>query len=288
MWTTVADKQQSLEKLHHFLLQKNGTRIRSQDSPTTEPSMIETSIVPTTTVCRNTASRYSPMSPSVASSTANNYLTTAMLLSSDYINQATAAAAAAAAVAAAKNNDSKLSQSLSVDTSSSPSPPPPEIITRMSGNGNGVQFLTKQQQHQQHTRSGSNGSFHSNSGGQSPVSVSGTALPGTPNSLFTIDSILAGPKSISNPNSPPSPTTHSPTPIRPARVPGLLHHPGLHLGHLAAAAASGFGATSDFLGEFGRRIMEIELVAPSLGRVGRRRSGKRRPGSNWGCSAGGG
>jgi hypothetical protein len=30
----------------------------------------------------------------------------------------------------------------------------------------------------------------------------------------------------------------------------VLHHP-LHLGHLAAAAASGFGATSaDFLGKF--------------------------------------
>lgn len=242
--------------------------------------MIETSIVPPT---RNNVARYSPMSPSVASSTANNYLTTAMLLSSDYINQATAAAAAAA-VAAAKNNDSKLSQSLSVDTSSSPSPPPPppEIITRMSG-GNGVQYLSKHQQ--QHTRSGSNGSFHSNSGGQSPVSVSGTALPGTPNSLFTIDSILAGPKSISNPNSPPSPTTHSPTPIRPARVPGLLHHPGLHLGHLAAAAASGFGATSDFLGEFVRRRI-MEITPPSLGRVGSS-SGRRRPDEiNWGCNHG--
>lgn len=51
-------------------------------------------------------------------------------------------------------------------------------------------------------------------------------------SLFTIDSILA-PR--------PKPTS----PQRP-----VLHHPSLHLSHIAAAA-SGFGATSaDFLGKF--------------------------------------
>lgn len=91
-----------------------------------------------------------------------------------------------------------------------------------------------------------------------------------PSSLFTIDSILASkPNSLvttaashhhhhhhlhqrqrsespSN-NSSPSPVS---SPVRPTRVPAILHHPGLHLGHLAAAAASGFGTTSDFLGEF--------------------------------------
>lgn len=82
-----------------------------------------------------------------------------------------------------------------------------------------------------------------------------------PNSLFTIDSILAPkPNNLSNGNlamrikteSPGnmSPTSPSTSPIRPTRVPAMLQHPGLHLSHLAAAAASSFGTTSDFLGEF--------------------------------------
>lgn len=80
-----------------------------------------------------------------------------------------------------------------------------------------------------------------------------------PSSLFTIDSILAPkPNNLSNNitrqksespcNNSMSPTQQSP--VRPTRVPAMLHHPGLHLGHLAAAAASSFGTTSDFLGEF--------------------------------------
>lgn len=72
-------------------------------------------------------------------------------------------------------------------------------------------------------------------------------------SLFTIDSILAPNKPNSDLNiksespssSPPDSCTTSPT--RPTRVPAMLH-PGLHLGHLAAAAASSFGSPSDFLG----------------------------------------
>lgn len=80
----------------------------------------------------------------------------------------------------------------------------------------------------------------------------------TPTSLFTIDSILASKSSgadikmesrsdsQSPSNSPPLSTT--PSPIRPTRVPAILH-PGIHLGHLAAAAASGFAAPSDFLGK---------------------------------------
>lgn len=58
--------------------------------------------------------------------------------------------------------------------------------------------------------------------------------PRSISSSFSIDSILArGSATSSQP-----------------RVPAMLH-PGLHLGHLAAAAASGFGASSaDFLGKF--------------------------------------
>lgn len=77
-------------------------------------------------------------------------------------------------------------------------------------------------------------------------------------SSFTIDSILA-PKpmidmkmdyncktdSRSPSNSPSLSATSSP--MRPARVPAMLH-PGLQLSHLAAAAATGFGAPSDFFG----------------------------------------
>lgn len=81
-----------------------------------------------------------------------------------------------------------------------------------------------------------------------------------PTSTFTIDSILASSKpadikfeynsksdSRSPSNSPSLSTTSSP--VRPTRVPAMLH-PGLHLSHLAAAAATGFGTPSDFLGEF--------------------------------------
>lgn len=75
-------------------------------------------------------------------------------------------------------------------------------------------------------------------------------------STFTIDSILATKpidmkleynlksESRSPSNSPSLSQTSSP--IRPTRVPAMLH-PGLHLSHLAAAA-TGFGTPSDFLG----------------------------------------
>lgn len=79
-----------------------------------------------------------------------------------------------------------------------------------------------------------------------------------PSSTFTIDSILATKpadikyersiksESRSPSNSPSLSTTSSP--LRPTRVPAMLH-PGLHLSHLAAAAATGFGTPSDFLGK---------------------------------------
>lgn len=61
-----------------------------------------------------------------------------------------------------------------------------------------------------------------------------------------------GKRSTESPASPNSNSSSSAaaSPIRPQRVPAMLQHPGLHLGHLAAAAASGFAASpSDFLGE---------------------------------------
>lgn len=79
-----------------------------------------------------------------------------------------------------------------------------------------------------------------------------------PTSTFTIDSILASKpvdikfeyntksESRSPSNSPSLSSTSSP--VRPTRVPAMLH-PGLHLSHLAAAAATGFGTPSDFLGK---------------------------------------
>ncbi|XP_073827225.1 goosecoid homeobox [Musca autumnalis] len=97
-------------------------------------------------------------------------------------------------------------------------------------------------------------------------------------SIFSIDSILGSrsinPQSATNPTnnnnlnlnhnnnnhiikrsteSPTSPSSNSSSaassPLRPQRVPAMLQHPGLHLGHLAAAAATGFAAASpsDFL-----------------------------------------
>lgn len=77
-------------------------------------------------------------------------------------------------------------------------------------------------------------------------------------STFTIDSILAPKPMIDiksdynaksdsrSPSNSPSLSSAS-SPMRPARVPAMLH-PGLQLTHLAAAAATGFGAPSDFFG----------------------------------------
>lgn len=81
---------------------------------------------------------------------------------------------------------------------------------------------------------------------------------GSMSTSFTIDSILASkpvdikfeynPKSESrSPSNSPSLSSTS-SPVRPTRVPAMLH-PGLHLSHLAAAAATGFGTPSDFLGK---------------------------------------
>lgn len=77
-----------------------------------------------------------------------------------------------------------------------------------------------------------------------------TSTGATATSLFTIDSILAPKdKGSESPVSPSSNSSATTSPVRPQHVPAMLQHPGLHLGHLAAAA--GFGSSpSDFLGEF--------------------------------------
>lgn len=67
--------------------------------------------------------------------------------------------------------------------------------------------------------------------------------------LFTIDSILA-PRPVNFKTEALSPCT-SPVPqsaMQPTRVPAMLH-PGIHLSHLAAAAATTFGSPSDILSE---------------------------------------
>lgn len=76
-----------------------------------------------------------------------------------------------------------------------------------------------------------------------------TSTGATATSLFTIDSILAPKdKGSESPVSPSSNSSATTSPVRPQHVPAMLQHPGLHLGHLAAAA--GFGTSpSDFLGE---------------------------------------
>ncbi|EDW45422.1 homeobox protein goosecoid [Drosophila sechellia] len=142
-----------------------------------------------------------------------------------------------------------------------------------------------QQQHAQHQQSQSQ-TPSSDDGSQSGVTILEEERRGgaAAASLFTIDSILGSRQqgggtapsqgnhisSNSNQNglssngislglkrsgaeSPASPNSNSSSsaaasPIRPQRVPAMLQHPGLHLGHLAAAAASGFAAShSDFL-----------------------------------------
>lgn len=76
---------------------------------------------------------------------------------------------------------------------------------------------------------------------------------GSSQTLFTIDSILA-PRPVNFKSEAPSPCT-SPlpqSPIQPTRVPAMLH-PGIHLSHLAAAAATTFGSPSDILSKCKRK-----------------------------------
>ncbi|XP_037958793.1 homeobox protein goosecoid [Teleopsis dalmanni] len=143
-------------------------------------------------------------------------------------------------------------------------------------------FQHQQQQHQQQQLSQTPSDDGSQSGAtiidderpmRTTVGTATTAAAAAA-SLFTIDSILgsrsaAAVNSNNNNNnnnsinnnsimhikrseSPASPSSNSSSaatsPIRPQRVPAMLQHPGLHLGHLAAAAATGFAASpSDFL-----------------------------------------
>lgn len=96
-----------------------------------------------------------------------------------------------------------------------------------------------------------------------------TALTTANTSLFTIDSILASSGSptsassskyikLESPSTSPTPISSTgSSPVRPTRVPAMLH-PGLHLGHLAAAAAGGFSTPSDFLGRI-TYIFKLEI-----------------------------
>lgn len=103
----------------------------------------------------------------------------------------------------------------------------------------------QQHHHIQHHQQQHQENHHPNS-----MSSARNTTSSLPTSLFTIDSILApnSRRSESPENSPEHKSITNTMPIRPTRVPTtMLHHPGLHLGHLAAAA--GFGnPTSDFLG----------------------------------------
>lgn len=150
--------------------------------------------------------------------------------------------------------------------------------------GQRLQSVFQQQQQQQHQHTQSQ-TPSSDDGSQSGATIidddritlretavgSATATAAAAASIFSIDSIL-GSRSVNNNNnnsnninnnlinqkrseSPTSPSSNSSSaassPLRPQRVPAMLQHPGLHLGHLAAAAASGFAASpSDFLGKF--------------------------------------
>jgi hypothetical protein len=85
-----------------------------------------------------------------------------------------------------------------------------------------------------------------------------SSSPASSTSLFTIDSILA-----------PRPSHQSTAPhhvLSPHQrlPPAMLHHP-LHLGHLAAAAASGFSATSaDFLGKQSFQLTQCRVLLEKL------------------------
>ncbi|XP_017155351.1 homeobox protein goosecoid [Drosophila miranda] len=96
-------------------------------------------------------------------------------------------------------------------------------------------------QHQQgstssHSQSSSGGCHNNNNNNHSSSSSNGLGL-----------GLKRSTESPASPNSNSS-SSAAASPIRPQRVPAMLQHPGLHLGHLAAAAASGFAASpSDFL-----------------------------------------
>ncbi|KAM7354322.1 goosecoid homeobox isoform 2-T2 [Cochliomyia hominivorax] len=147
--------------------------------------------------------------------------------------------------------------------------------------GQRLQSVFQQQQQQQLTQSQTPSSDDGSQSGATIIDEdritlrdtavgSATATAAAAASIFSIDSIL-GSRSVNHNNnnnlsnnnnnniinnkrseSPTSPSSNSSSaassPLRPQRVPAMLQHPGLHLGHLAAAAASGFAASpSDFL-----------------------------------------
>lgn len=163
-----------------------------------------------------------------------NYLTTAMLLGKqncDYLGQ--------------RLQNHLRERSGNSDNSDSSLPKNHQLGTMHQHQQSNAQQIQQHQQHQQLKQQQTDQRLRNISSSSS-----------TPTSLFTIDSILASKPidikseytksdSRSPSNSPPLSSTSSP--VRPTRVPAMLH-PGLHLSHLAAAAATGFGSPSDFLG----------------------------------------
>uniref|UniRef100_A0A336K7H5 CSON002690 protein n=1 Tax=Culicoides sonorensis TaxID=179676 RepID=A0A336K7H5_CULSO len=202
------------------------TDYSEEDSCPSSPTESTSAMVETSSATSNIG----PNSPPRAmSAETQNYLNTAMLLNTaqtcNYLGQR---------LSSLQNERVQMRQ----HGACSPSPPSPIMSTH---------HHQQQQHHQQQSPSG---------------------RTQAPTSLFTIDSILAPTSannnkgsqsgiSINNNNNNNNRSSESPgstppasantSPIRP-RLP-MLHHPGLHLGHLAAAAASGFGSTSEFLGK---------------------------------------
>lgn len=153
----------------------------------------------------------------------------------------------------ANNNNHNINSISHNNNNLSPAVSPNYLTTAMLLNsqscgylGQRLQHAFQQQQHQLHQHQQQLDEARSEAELQPRSTTSAT----TPTSLFTIDSILAPkPNQARRSESPVSPSGSATTsPVRPQRVPAMLHHPGLHLGHLAAAAASGFAAPSDFLG----------------------------------------
>ncbi|CAD7080079.1 unnamed protein product [Hermetia illucens] len=152
----------------------------------------------------------------------------------------------------ANNNNHNINSISHNNNNLSPAVSPNYLTTAMLLNsqscgylGQRLQHAFQQQQHQLHQHQQQLDEARSETELQPRSTTSAT----TPTSLFTIDSILAPkPNQARRSESPVSPSGSATTsPVRPQRVPAMLHHPGLHLGHLAAAAASGFAAPSDFL-----------------------------------------
>lgn len=191
--------------------------------------------------------RSSPLAKNLSIQNHNNYLTTAMLLGApncNYLGQRLNNHLRERIVA-----ESELVLNANVQSAQLSSPQ--QNHTGQSTPVNSSNHIKHERQHQTDDKDALTN--------HDEIKMRNCSSGSTPTSLFTIDSILASKpvdikleyasksESRSPSNSPSLSTTSSP--LRPARVPAMLH-PGLHLSHLAAAAATGFGTPSDFLGKY--------------------------------------